>query len=69
MPTYTRKEGDMIVTYSEEEYAEVKRKEDEPPLWVTVIVGIITAPVTIPMLIIFGIGYRLGIALGLIEED
>jgi hypothetical protein len=53
MPTYTRKEGDMVVTYSKEEYAEVKSKEETSNLS-TIIFVLLTFPVSVPLIVILG---------------
>lgn len=54
MPTYTRKEGDMVVTYSEEEYAAVKSKEEETPNWQIILVILLTFPISVPLIAIAG---------------
>jgi hypothetical protein len=51
MPTYTRKEGDMVVTYSESEYKAIKEKEDEMPNWQIILLILVTFPISVPLIV------------------
>lgn len=51
MPTYTRKEGDMTVTYSESEYKAIKEKEDETPNWQIILLILVTFPISVPLIV------------------